>query len=263
MNAWRRVISVCGCRLQYRSSCAWRYRKIKTTFSPQLNSKSQKNRKQINVKQICKLSKINGVTWKLKHPDEGLFPWAVSFCSGLAVTLRRIKCCFVAAVSCPSPCLLLFILCSVQHVEGEIKVKATSTGSCSSRTLHEKHHITHTTQSHEDWFGGKKQKPRTHTDICPHAGVLFVLSVLYNDGWAWMWSTWRVITWSPVEASLSPNTYREIGSIMGWDTVTEWFTPSLHTGSAAHTQTANKHMPAHPPTHKTKCLPNYCGRLAQ
>lgn len=55
----------------------------------------------------------------------GFVPSGVSVCFGLAVTLRRIKCCFVAAVSCPSPCSPLCILCTVQHVEGEIKVKAT------------------------------------------------------------------------------------------------------------------------------------------
>lgn len=65
----------------------------------------------------------------------GFIPSGVSVCFGLAVTLRRIKRCFVAAVSCPSACSPLCMLCTVQHVEGEIKVKATSTGSCSAGTV--------------------------------------------------------------------------------------------------------------------------------
>lgn len=68
--------------------------------------------------------------------EEGLFPAAVSFCFGLAVTLRRIKSCFVAAVSSPLLAQPLCILCTVQHAEGEIKVKATSVGRRYSGTLH-------------------------------------------------------------------------------------------------------------------------------
>lgn len=37
-----------------------------------------------------------------------------------------------------------------------------------------------------------------------HAGVPFVLSLFHNDGWAWMWSTYRVITRGPLEVLNSP-----------------------------------------------------------
>lgn len=146
--------------------------------------------------------------------EEGLFPAAVSFCFGLAVTLRRIKCCFVAAVSCPSACLLLCILCTVQHVEGEIKVKATSTGSCSRGTLHAKDHTEWIHKHEHSSMQPASQEfllmQETHTNatqrtcIFAHAGVPFVPSVFHSDGWVGMRSTWRVITWGPVEAFFSP-----------------------------------------------------------
>lgn len=54
----------------------------------------------------------------------------IHVCSaGLAGALRGIKCCFVAAVSCPA------IVYTVQRAEGEIKVKATCTRSCSTTYL--------------------------------------------------------------------------------------------------------------------------------
>lgn len=40
----------------------------------------------------------------------------------------------MAALSCPAPRSLLCMLCTVRHAEGEIKVKVTSTGSCSGGT---------------------------------------------------------------------------------------------------------------------------------
>jgi len=165
---------------------------------PQQKKKIRIHNKQINAKQIWKLSKTNRA-WSIQtHSwyEEGLFPAAVSFCFGLAVTLRRIKCCFVAAVSCPSPCVLLCMLCTVQRVEGEIKVKATSTGSCSGGTLHAKDHTvqirkrscTQTAsqefllmQTHKNAI--KHTHTHTHTYMFAHAGVPFVLSVCVSQWW--------------------------------------------------------------------------------
>ena len=122
----------------------------------------------------------------------GFIPSGVSLCFGLAVTLRRIKCCFVAAVSCPSPCSPLCILCTVQHVEGEIKVKAASTGSRSGGggTLHAKDHTAHKhVHPHADRLSGiphphahRCSQKNTLTRISVHAGVPFVLSVFRHDG---------------------------------------------------------------------------------
>lgn len=113
--------------------------KLKPQHSPQPDPNIE-HIKQIYAKQICKLPKTNVITLRLQSTRGGFIPMSSVILLWPHCHFERMKCCFVAAVSCPSPLLLLCILFTVLHVEGEIKVKATSAGSCSGRTVHAKHH---------------------------------------------------------------------------------------------------------------------------
>lgn len=123
---------------------SWHDLKIKSLFTSQQNQNSQQHEeeedeeKQINAKQIWKLSKTNRSSYKLKDSDTALT--ARGFIPRGAVVLLRPRCHFeeereLLCCCCKLPFSLLpalWALCTVQHVEGEIKVKATSTGSCSA-----------------------------------------------------------------------------------------------------------------------------------